>query len=163
MFPEERCGHAQKVEGVVGVAEESGQRRARQGIGTRGWGESHARGEGSVGQVVVQVDSDAMDVLCMLQQEPGAGEGLLTGGADVAGRLTFISSLLFGADPSGRCEPPLFVLLSARCHLNAHLHRHGTPAQLQRPRPGGEGDPVGPARPLPRFGEGARRTPQPPA
>lgn len=40
--------------------------------------------------MVVQVDADAMSVLGMLQQEPGAGEGLLTGSADVAGRLIFI-------------------------------------------------------------------------
>lgn len=40
--------------------------------------------------MVVQVDADAMSVLGMLKQEPGAGEGLLTGSADVAGRLIFI-------------------------------------------------------------------------
>lgn len=39
--------------------------------------------------MVVQVDTDAMRVLSMLQQEPGAGEGLLACGADVARGLIF--------------------------------------------------------------------------
>lgn len=40
--------------------------------------------------MVVQVDADAMDVLGMLEQEPSAVERLLTGRADVAGRLILI-------------------------------------------------------------------------
>lgn len=40
--------------------------------------------------MVVQVDADTMNVLGMLKQEPGAGKGLLTAGADVAGWLIFI-------------------------------------------------------------------------
>lgn len=40
--------------------------------------------------MVVQVDANAMNVLGMLKQEPGAGEGLLTASADVAGWLIFI-------------------------------------------------------------------------
>lgn len=90
MFPEQGGGHAEEVEGVVGVAEEGGERGARQGVGTRGRGQGHARGEGAVGEVVVQVDADAVGVLGVLEQEPGAVEGLLAGGADVAGRLIFI-------------------------------------------------------------------------
>lgn len=75
---------------VVGVTEESGERGAGQGISTRGWRQSHAGSEGAVGQVVVQVDADAVSVLGMLKQEPGTGEGLLTGSADVAGWFIFI-------------------------------------------------------------------------
>lgn len=90
MFPEQGCSHAEKVEWVVGVTKESGERRAGQGISAWGWRESHAGSEGAVDRVVVQVDADAMSVLGMLKQEPGAGEGLLTGSADVAGWLIFI-------------------------------------------------------------------------
>lgn len=39
--------------------------------------------------MVVQVDTDAVRVLSMLQQEPGAGESLLACGADVARGLIF--------------------------------------------------------------------------
>lgn len=89
MFPEQGRSHAEKVEWVVGVTEESGERGAGQGFNTRGWRQSHAGSEGAVDWVVVQVDADAMSVLGMLKQEPGAGEGLLTGSADVAGWLIF--------------------------------------------------------------------------
>lgn len=90
VFPEQGRSHAEEVEWVVGVTEESGERRAGQGISTRGWRQSHARSEGAVAWLVVQVDADAMSVLGMLKQEPGTGEGLLTGSADVAGWLIFI-------------------------------------------------------------------------
>lgn len=90
MFPEQGRGHAEEVEGVVGVTKESGKRGTGEGICTRGRGQRHARGEGAVDRVVVQVDADAVSVLGMLEQEPGAGEGLLTGSADVAGWLIFI-------------------------------------------------------------------------
>lgn len=82
--------------------------------------------------MVVQVDADAMDVLGMLEQEPSAVERLLTGRADVAGRLILISSFLFGADPFSRCEPPFLIVLSPRCHLDAHFDRdRPSAAQLQ--------------------------------
>lgn len=90
MFPEQGRSHAEEVEWVVGVTEESGERRAGQGISTWGWRQSHAWSEGAVAWLVVQVDADAMSVLGMLKQEPGTGEGLLTGSADVAGWLIFI-------------------------------------------------------------------------
>lgn len=90
MFPEQGCGHAEEVEWIVCVTEESGERRTGQGISTWGWRQSHAGSEGAIGWVVVQVDADAMSVLGMLKQEPGAGESLLTGSADVAGWLIFI-------------------------------------------------------------------------
>lgn len=90
MFPEQGRGHAEEVEWVVGVAEESGERGTGEGVSARGWRQSHAGSEGAVGWVVVQVDADAVSVLGMLKQEPGAGEGLLTGSADVAGWLIFI-------------------------------------------------------------------------
>lgn len=90
MFPEQRRGHAEEVEWVVGVTKESGERGAGQGFSARGWRQSQAGSERVVDCVVVQVDADAVSVLSMLKQEPGAGEGLLTGGADVAGWLTFI-------------------------------------------------------------------------
>lgn len=90
MFPEQGRSHAEEVEWVVGVAKESGERGSGQGFSARGRRQSHAGSEGAVGEVVVQVDADAMSVLGMLKQEPGAVEGLLTGSADVAGWLTFI-------------------------------------------------------------------------
>lgn len=90
MFPEQGCSHAEEVEWVVGVTEESGKRGARKDISTWGWRQSHAGSKGAVSQVVVQVDADTMNVLGVLKQEPGAGEGLLTAGADVAGWLIFI-------------------------------------------------------------------------
>lgn len=89
MFPEQGRGHAEEVEWVVGVTEEGGERGAGQGIDARGRRQGHAGSEGAVDGVVVQVDADAMSVLGMLEQEPGAGEGLLTGGADVAGWFIF--------------------------------------------------------------------------
>lgn len=90
MFPEQGRSHAEKVEWVVGVTEEGGERRAGQDISTRGWRQSHAWSERAVAWLVVQVDADAMSVLGMLKQEPGTGESLLTGSADVAGWLIFI-------------------------------------------------------------------------
>lgn len=90
MFPEQGRSHAEEVERVVGVAKERGERGAGQGISARGWRQSHAGSKGAVDWVVVQVDADAVSVLGMLEQEPGAGEGLLAGRADVAGWLIFI-------------------------------------------------------------------------
>lgn len=43
--------------------------------------------------MVVKVDADAMNVLGMLKQEPSAGEGLLAGCTDIAGRLIFICGM----------------------------------------------------------------------
>lgn len=77
------------MEWVVGIAKEIGERGARQGF-SEGGRQNHARSKGAVDWVVVQVDADAMSVLGMLEQEPGAGECLLTGSADVAGWLIFI-------------------------------------------------------------------------
>lgn len=90
VVPEQGRGHAEEVEWVVGVTEERGERRAGQGIGARRRRQRHARSEGAVAWLVVQVDADAVSVLGMLKQEPGTGEGLLTGSADVAGWLIFI-------------------------------------------------------------------------
>lgn len=90
MFPEQGCSHAEEVEWVVGVTEKSWERRAGQSISTWRWRQSHARGEGAVAWLVVQVDADAVSVLGMLEQEPGTVEGLLTGSADVAGWLVLI-------------------------------------------------------------------------
>lgn len=39
--------------------------------------------------MVVQVDADPMNVLGVLKQKPGTGEGLLTGSTDVAGWFIF--------------------------------------------------------------------------
>lgn len=94
MFPEQGCSHAEEVKWIVGVTKKSRERGTRQGVGSRGWRQSHARGERAVGQMVVEIDADAMSVLGMLKQEPSAGEGLLAGRTDVAGRFVFISFLL---------------------------------------------------------------------
>lgn len=90
MFPEQGRSHAEEVERVVGVTEESGERRTGQGLNAGGRWQSHAGSEGAVDWVVVQVDADAMSVLGMLKQEPGAGEVLLAGRADVARWFIFI-------------------------------------------------------------------------
>lgn len=50
---------------------------------------SHAGGEGAA-RFALQIDAEAVGVLGMLEQEPGTGEGLLTGGAGVAAGLIFI-------------------------------------------------------------------------
>lgn len=63
------------------------------------------------------------------------------------------SSLLFRADPLGRRQPPLCVLLSAGGHLDAHLHRDGASTQLQRPGPGSNANARDSTR-LPGLGEG---------
>lgn len=89
MIPELGCSHAEEVEWVVGITKESGERGTGQGVGSWGWRESHAGGEGAVDRVVVQVDADAMGVLGVLKQKPGTGEGLLTRSTDVAGWLIF--------------------------------------------------------------------------
>lgn len=90
MFPEQGRSHAEEVEWVVGVTKERWKRGAGQGFRAWGWRQSHTGSEGAVDWVVVQIDADAMSVLGMLKQEPGAGEGLLTGSADVAGWFIFI-------------------------------------------------------------------------
>lgn len=121
MFPEQGCSHAEEVKWIVGVTKKSRERGTRQGVGSRGWRQSHARGERAVGQMVVEIDADAMSVLGMLKQEPSAGEGLLAGRTDVAGRFVFISFLLLGADSLGRRQPPLLVLLSPGEIGRAHV------------------------------------------
>lgn len=50
---------------------------------------SHAGGEGAA-RFALQIDAEAVGVLGVLEQEPGTGEGLLTGGASVAAGLIFI-------------------------------------------------------------------------
>lgn len=131
MIPELGCSHAEEVEWVVGITEESGERGTGQGVSSWRWRQSHAGSEGAVGWVVVQVDADAMSVLGVLKQKPGTGEGLLTRSTDVAGWLIFFSSLLFGADPFGWGQPPLLILLPSRGHLDAHFHRNSPSSQLQ--------------------------------
>lgn len=53
---------------------------------TQGGRPTHARGERAA-VFTFQVDTKAVDVLSMLQQEPGTAVGLLTRGAGVGGRL----------------------------------------------------------------------------
>lgn len=50
---------------------------------------THTRGEGTA-RFALQIDAEAVGVLGMLEQEPGTGEGLLTGGAGVTAGLIFI-------------------------------------------------------------------------
>lgn len=88
-FSQKGCCHAEQVEWVAVVSQKTSKRRARQGICTQRVGQCHTGCKGTAGRVVVQVDTDAMCVLSMLQQEPGAGKGLLACGADVAGGLIF--------------------------------------------------------------------------
>ena len=99
------------MEWVGGVAEESGGRGPGQGFSARGRRQSHAGSEGAVGEVVVQVDADAMSVLGMLKQEPGAVEGLLTGSADVAGWLIFIC----GKEKRGKKSPLVLQKTKTTC------------------------------------------------
>lgn len=53
MFPEQGRSHAEEVEGVVGVTEESGERRSGERISTWRWRQSHAWSEGAVAWMVV--------------------------------------------------------------------------------------------------------------
>lgn len=117
MFPEQGRSHAEEVKGVVGVTEESGERRAGQGISTRGRWQSHAWSEGAVAWLVVQVDADAMSVLGMLKQEPGTGEGLLAGSADVAGWLIFICG----------AERNKIVISNVQMYMQMYVHIKKTP------------------------------------
>ena len=55
-----------------------------EGLWTDGGREGNAWGKGGAWGVGLQVDADTVGVLGMLEEEPGAGEGLLTRGADVA-------------------------------------------------------------------------------
>lgn len=50
---------------------------------------SHTRCEGCA-WFTLQIDAKAMGVLSVLQEEPGTGEGLLTGGAGITAGLIFI-------------------------------------------------------------------------
>ena len=85
-LPKQGTRHPQEVEGVV-VPEKVGEGGLRDGVVTHGWRHSDAWGESCAGGVGLQVDANAVGVLGMLQQEPGAGEGLLTCGTYIAGRL----------------------------------------------------------------------------
>lgn len=85
-LPEQGARHPQEVEGVI-VAQEAGEGGLGDGIVAHRWGHADAWGEGCAGGVGLQVNTNAVDVLGMLQQEPGAGEGLLTRGTYVAGRF----------------------------------------------------------------------------
>lgn len=49
----------------------------------------HAGGKRAA-RLALQIDAETMGVLSVLEKEPGAGEGLLTGGAGVAAGLIFI-------------------------------------------------------------------------
>lgn len=53
MFPEQGRSHAEEVEWVVGVTEESGERRSGERIGARRGRQGHAWGEGAVAWMVV--------------------------------------------------------------------------------------------------------------
>lgn len=69
------------------------------------------------------------------------------------GRFTFHTSfLLFWADPPGRRQSPLHVLLSTGGHLDSHLHRDGPSSQLQWPGPGRDAE-AHDSTSLARFGE----------
>lgn len=72
------------------------------------------------------------------------------------------SSLLLGADPFGRRQPPLLILFSSGGHLDAYLHRNGPSTQLQWPPPRRDGNASDPAT-LPRLGEQPWSAPRPPA
>lgn len=76
-LPEQGARHPQQVEGVV-VPEKVGEGGLWDGVIAHRWRHSDAWGEGCAGGVGLQVYANAVGVLGMLQQEPGAGEGLLT-------------------------------------------------------------------------------------
>lgn len=85
-LPEQGARHSQEVERVV-VPQEVAEGGLRDGVVAHGWGHSDAWCEGCAGRVGLQVYADAVGVLGMLQQEPGAREGLLAGGTYIARRL----------------------------------------------------------------------------
>lgn len=132
-FPEKGACHPQEVEGVI--VPEKVKRGLWDGVTAHGGRHRDAWGESCAGGIGLQVNANAMDVLGVLQEEPGAGEVLLTSGTYIAGGLipsTCVCVLLLGANSfDGR--PPLslltcvssadhFLLLLWR-HLDANLHR----------------------------------------
>lgn len=80
----------------------------------------------------------------------------------VCSNLFRTSSLLFWADPLGRRQSPLCILLSAWGHLDAHLHRNGPSTQLQRPGPRRDGN-ARDSTSLPRLREGPQPVSRTPA
>lgn len=67
---------------------EAVERRLRRAVctPTKGGRPTHSWGERAA-MFTFQVDTEAMGILGMLQQEPGTGEGLLACGAYITGRL----------------------------------------------------------------------------
>lgn len=85
-----RSGHPQKAVRTAVSQVDSMKGRLRGGTVTpHSRSCSHAGGEGAA-RFALQVDTEAMGVLGMLEKKPGTGEGLLTGGAGVTAGLIFI-------------------------------------------------------------------------
>lgn len=72
------------MEGIV-LTQKVGEWGLRDAVITHGGRHGDPWGKGCAGGVGLQVDSDTMGVLSMLQKEPGAGEGLLTSGTYIIG------------------------------------------------------------------------------
>ena len=88
VVPQDGARHAQQVEGVA-VAQEIHERGLGHGLGSQRRRDGEPRREGAAGRPRLQVDTEAVRVLRVLQQEPRAVEGLLACCANVAGRLIF--------------------------------------------------------------------------
>lgn len=88
VVPQDGARHAQQVERIA-VPQEIHEWGLRHGLRPERWRDGEPGRERGAGRPRLQVDSEAMRVLCVLQQEPGAVEGLLACCANVAGRLIF--------------------------------------------------------------------------
>lgn len=84
-LPEKGACHPQEVEGVI--VPEKVKRGLWDGVTAHGGRHRDAWGESCAGGIGLKINANAMDVLGVLQEEPGAGEVLLTCGTYIAGGL----------------------------------------------------------------------------
>lgn len=88
VVPQDGAGHAQQVEWIA-IPQEIHEWGLCHGLRPKWRRDGEPGRERGAGWPRLQVDAEAMRVLRMLQQEPGAVEGLLACCANVAGRLIF--------------------------------------------------------------------------
>lgn len=88
VVPQNGACHAQQVEGVA-VPKKIHEWGLRYGLRSERRRDGEPGRERAAGRPGLQVDAEAVRVLRMLQQKPGAVEGLLACCANVAGRLIF--------------------------------------------------------------------------
>lgn len=98
--------------------------------GLRDWVVSHWRrhrdawGEGCVRGVGLKVNANAMDVLGMLQQEPGTGEGLFTCGTYIAGRLIPATCNTQRKKNTWNTSAEVLCIYTTRSEQEAEIEKH---------------------------------------